>query len=138
MNVLDLPYNNYIGLKDADEDKYLLELPESKKYLNHLKTVHAGALFSLAEASSGKFLLNEFADIKFPIIPMLRKATVKYSKAVKGTVRSRGKLLDRKKEFVINELEMKSRALIDVVITLYSKKNEKVMSAVFQWFVTKV
>ena len=101
MNVLDLPYNNFIGLKDAAEEGFLLELPEAEIYLNHLKTVHAGALFSLAEASSGKFLLNEFADIKFPIIPMLRKATVKYSKAVKGNVKSKGKLLGNDKQNII-------------------------------------
>ena len=138
MNVLDLPYNDFIGLMDADEDGYLLELPESDKYLNHLKTVHAGALFSLAEASSGKYLLNKFADIKFPIIPMLRKSSVKYSKAVKGAVRSKGKLLGNRKEFIIAELNDKSRTLIGVEITLYSEKNEKIMTSVFQWFVTKV
>jgi len=103
-----------------------------------LKTVHAGALFSLAEASSGKFLLNEFADIEFPIIPMLRKASVKYSKAVKGSIISKGKLLANKKESIVAELKEKSRALIEVEITLYSEQDAKVMSSVFQWFVARV
>ncbi len=138
MNVLDLPYNNFLGIEDAEEDGFLLKLPKSSRYLNHLRTIHAGALFSLAEASSGKFLLNEFADIKFPIIPMLRKATVKYSKAVKGKVASKGRMLNRSKELTITELMEKTRALIDVEVTIYSDKGSKVMTAVFQWFVTKV
>ena len=125
MNVLDLPYNDFLGMKDADENEFLLELPASEKYLNHLKTVHAGALFSLAEASSGKYLLNEFADIKFPIIPMLRKSSVKYSKAVKGPVRSKGNLLGNKKDIIIGELEQKSRALIEVEVMLYSESNTR-------------
>ena len=76
--------------------------------------------------------------IKFPIIPMLRKATVKYSKAVKGKVASKGRMLNRSKELTITELMEKTRALIDVEVTIYSDKGSKVMTAVFQWFVTKV
>lgn len=138
MNVLDLPFNKYIGLKDSEQDGFLLTLPKSRNYFNHLKTLHAGVLFTLAEASSGKFLLNEFADIEFPIIPMLRKTTVKYTKAVKGRVKSKGILIGKTKEEIIRELLRKSRTLIDVQVKVYSEDDEEVMSSVFQWFVTKV
>jgi thioesterase domain-containing protein len=136
MNVLELPFINFVGINDADEDEYLLELPESDKYYNHLETVHAGALFTLAEASSGKYLLIEFADLEFQIIPLLRKATVKYSKPVEGIVKSRGTLTGKSKETIIDELTRKSRTLIDVEVTLFSETGEKVMSSEFQWFVS--
>ena len=137
MNVLELPFNNFVGLNDANEEEFLLALPESDNYLNHLKTVHASALFSLAEASSGKFLLIEFADLKFQIIPLLRKASVKYSKPVNGVVKSKGELIDKSKETIVDELTNKSRTLIDVEVTLFSDAGEKVMISVFQWFVSK-
>jgi len=137
MNVLELPFNNYVGLNDADEDEFLLALPESDNYFNHLKTVHASALFSLAEASSGKFLLIEFADLKFQIIPLLRKVSVKYSKPINGVVKSKGALIGKSKETIIEELTNKSRTLIDVEVTLFSESCEKVMTSVFQWFVSK-
>ena len=138
MNVLELPFNNYIGLNDADEDEFLLMLPESDNYLNHLKTVHASALFSLAEASSGKFLLIEFADLEFQIIPLLRKASVKYSKPINGVVKSKGALIGKSNKTIVDELTNKSRTLIDVEVTLFSEAGEKVMTSVFQWFVSKV
>lgn len=138
MNVLELPFNNFVGINDADEDEFLLTLPESKNYWNHLKTIHASALFSLAEASSGKFLLIEFADLKFPIIPMLKKAAVKYSKPVKGVVKSRGTLIGKTRDSIVAEMNHKSRTLIDVEVTLFSESGEKVMTSVFQWFITKV
>ena len=137
MNVLELPFNNFVGLNDANEKEFLLALPESDNYLNHLKTVHASALFSLAEASSGKFLLIEFADLKFQIIPLLRKASVKYSKPVNGVVKSKGELIDKSKETIVDELTNKSRTLIDVEVTLFLDAGEKVMTSVFQWFVSK-
>ena len=136
MNVHDLPYNNFMGIKDAEDEKYLLELPESEKYWNHMKTVHAGALFSLAEASSGKYLLNEFANLEFAIIPVLRKASVKYSRPVEGVVKSKGVLIGKSKENIVDELIQKSRTLIDVEVILFSDSKEKVMSSVFQWFVS--
>lgn len=138
MNVLELSFNSFVGINDADEDEFLLTLPESEKYLNHLKTVHASALFSLAEASSGKYLLIEFADLESQIIPLLRKATVKYSKPVRGVVKSRGTLIGENRDAIFDELTQKSRTLIDVEVTLFSETREKVMTSVFQWFVTKV
>ena len=137
MDELDLPFNNFVGIIDADEDEFLLALPESDNYFNHLKTVHASALFSLAEASSGKFLLIEFADLKFQIIPLLRKASVKYSKSVNGVIKSKGALVGKSKETIVDELTNKSRTLIDVEVTLFSESGEKVMTSVFQWFVSK-
>lgn len=92
----------------------------------------------MAEASSGKFLLIEFADLKFQIIPLLRKASVKYSKPVKGIIKSKGELIDKSKETIVDELTNKSRTLIDVEVTLFSDAGEKVMTSVFQWFVSKV
>ena len=50
MDVTKIPFNALIGLAHSDEPKYLLMLPVDEKYTNHLGTVHAGALFALAEA----------------------------------------------------------------------------------------
>ena len=64
MNVFELPFNKYIGLEKSSDTDHLLMLSEKEDYLNHLSTVHASALFALAEATSGFFLLNEFREIK--------------------------------------------------------------------------
>ena len=55
MNVLELPFNKYIGLEKVSNSDYLLMLNEKEAYLNHLSTVHVSALFALAEATSGFF-----------------------------------------------------------------------------------
>ena len=61
---------------------------------------------------------------------------VKYSKPVKGSIKSKGILMEKSKETIIDELAKKSRTLIDVEVTLFSEEGEKVMSSVFQWFVS--
>jgi len=60
IDVTKLPFNYFIGLKISNKSGYLLMLDNRAEYRNHLDTVHASALFALAEATSGHFLLNEF------------------------------------------------------------------------------
>ncbi len=60
MEVTKLPYNKFLGLEIHGDGR--LALPDDSRYTNHLGTVHAGALFSLAEAGSGQYLL-EHVDV---------------------------------------------------------------------------
>jgi hypothetical protein len=56
MNVIDIPFNRFVGIREAQGDApRLLELGESPDYLNHLGTVHAGAQLTLAEAGRATF-----------------------------------------------------------------------------------
>lgn len=63
MHVTDLAINKMLGMQLAPEGNgHILEMPESPLLLNHVGTIHAGAQFALAEASSGEFLLRQFGD----------------------------------------------------------------------------
>jgi acyl-coenzyme A thioesterase PaaI-like protein len=60
MDVISLPFNRLIGLEaGSPESGFLLSLPAGVQYTNHLGTVHASALFAVAEAASGVFLVTE-------------------------------------------------------------------------------
>ena len=61
MDVTKLPFNHLIGIELGDPGSdFLISLPDDVKYTNHLGTVHASALFAVAEAASGLFLLRHF------------------------------------------------------------------------------
>lgn len=85
-SVVDLPFNQFIGLKKAEEPN-LLTLPAGGQYLNHLGTVHACALLALAEASSGEFLLRQLSPFE-GIIPIVRRLESKFRKPTNGLVTS--------------------------------------------------
>jgi acyl-coenzyme A thioesterase PaaI-like protein len=91
MDVTKLPFNHFIGLKISDKNGFLLMLDNRHEYRNHLNTVHASALFALAEASSGYFLLNEFSELT-DIVPFVRKVDTKYKKPATCSVFSKAKL----------------------------------------------
>ncbi|MEN6453657.1 MAG: YiiD C-terminal domain-containing protein [Prolixibacteraceae bacterium] len=137
MNVLEIPFNKFLGIDKADPGSgFIFKLEPKSEYLNHLATVHAGALFALAEASSGEFLLRQFNDYELAIIPVVRKVEVKYSKPANGSVFSSAVLVDSTVPEIIDALNTRKRTVIQVKVDLYSVSNERLFTSVFDWFLT--
>lgn len=134
INVFELPFNKFLGLKVAPNQEYLLMLDEKKEYLNHLDTVHASAQFALAEATSGYFLQNEFEDIT-NILPVVRKVEVKYKKPAQGAIFSKACFLNTDKQKITEELILKQRTLITVRVTLYDSLKNNIVQSDFEWFI---
>jgi len=136
MDVLQLPFNNFIGLKKSDKSEYLLMLEDRPEYRNHLNTVHASALFALAEASSGLFLLNEFSELT-DIVPVVRKVEIKYRKPAAGSVFSKVKFQELGKKEILNMLNQRGRVLLTVEVSLFDGAGIQLMQSIFEWFITK-
>ena len=136
MNVFELPFNKFIGLEKSSESDCLLMLNEKDEYLNHLSTVHASALFALAEATSGFFLLGEFQEMK-DILPVVRKVETKYKKPALGKIFSKADFVDTDKAKILEELNIKRRALITVRVSLYNSEKTNIMQSDFEWFIAK-
>jgi len=137
MDVTKLPFNNFIGLKASDREGFLLMLENRSEYRNHLDTVHASALFSLAEASSGHFLLTEFSGLT-GIAPVVRKVETKYRKPATSKVFSKAKFQEIEKNEALEMLNQKGRTTLKVEVSLFDEANVQVMQSVFEWFVAKV
>ncbi|HEX8376984.1 MAG TPA: YiiD C-terminal domain-containing protein [Pedobacter sp.] len=138
MKITELPFNKLIDLNFAgDDDSYILTLEDNNKYTNHLGTVHASALFSLAEATSGQFLLTNFPDYKGNLIPVVRKAEVKYKKPAFGQIYSTATILEDTIENINEQIATRSRAIVKLKVDLFDSKKVSVMTADFEWFVSK-
>ena len=108
-------------------------LPAKWEYENHLQTVHASALFALAEASSGLCLLREFSDLA-NVVPVVRNVEIKFRKPGQGMIRSKASL-NADRVATLEILNTKQRALIPVQVTLYDANAVLIMQATFEWFV---
>ncbi|HBT76554.1 MAG TPA: DUF4442 domain-containing protein [Planctomycetaceae bacterium] len=133
MDVLSIPFNKFLGLELSTDPAYLMTLPAKAEFENHIQTAHASALFALAEASSGLFLLREFAEVE-NTVPVVRNVEVKYKKPGKGAIFSKATLTVDKVE-VLEVLKNKRRTLVPVQVTLYDSNAVLVMQATFEWFV---
>jgi hypothetical protein len=126
MKILEL-----IGIKDNT-----LSLSENSK--NHIGTIHASALFLLAENASGKYLKSQFPELKNSVIPLLRQSNIKYKKTAIGTITAFASLAENEKERFINQFSKKSRGTIEVNITLKNENDEIVSISSFTWFIQKI
>jgi acyl-coenzyme A thioesterase PaaI-like protein len=136
MDITQLPFNDFIGLKISNKSEFLLMLENRPEYRNHLNTVHASALFALAEASSGYFLLNEFSEL-MDIVPVVRKVETKYRKPTTGSVFSKAKFQEIEKNEILSILSQKERALLKVEVLLFDEADVQIMQSTFEWLITK-
>ena len=136
MDVTKLPFNEFIGLEFSESSDYLLFLNDKSEYQNHLGTVHASALFALAEATSGHFLFGEFASLS-SVIPVVRKVETKYRKPANGKIFSKAAFHGTDKKDVFNSLEQKGKALLNVEVSLFDENKILIMQSVFEWFIIK-
>ena len=139
MNTIEIPFNKFIGIeRPHNQEQYLLELPSSPNYENHLGTVHASAQFALAEACSGEYLLKIFTKYTEKIIPIVRKSETKFKKPAEGKLFAAATLEHDNKEEIIEKLESKGRVVIPVKVTISNTKNEITMNAKIDWFIQKM
>jgi len=136
MKITDLPFNKLIGINLSSDTEYLLSLDDIENYTNHLGTVHASALFSLAEATSGHFLIINFPEFDSELIAVVRQVEVKYKKPAKGQVNSTAILTDNTIDEIKEQLRTRKRASVRLKIELYDINKINVMTGIFEWFVT--
>jgi acyl-coenzyme A thioesterase PaaI-like protein len=135
MDVTQLPFCALIGVQRAADGA--LGLPGDAKYTNHLGTVHAGALLTLAETASGDFLLREFAEVGMPVVPVVRRLEAKFRKPAQGAVRAVATVAPEAKTEFLAALTSKGRAMITVVVDVTDEHGAHALSATIEWFVAK-
>jgi len=138
MNIQEVPFNRYLGIQPSARKEYILQMGYDKKVSNHLGTFHAGALFTLAEAASGEFLLRQFPRTDLEIIPVVRKVEIKYSRSVESTVYASADFAERSADAVYTELKERRKAMAEVKVMLYNEAHERTAVSKVVWFLALV
>jgi len=105
MDILAIPFHRFLNIKRNESDDFVYKIDERPEYSNHLGTIHACVQLSLAEATSGEFLLRQFNEIKNELIPVVRKTEVKYHKPANGELFSKATFVSNDKEHILSELD---------------------------------
>ncbi len=132
--VTELPFNRLLNLQCADQTPALLRLPAGGEYLNHLGTVHAGALLALAEATSGEFLLRALGGAG-GLVPVVRRLEAKFRKPAQGAVIGQAAVADGALEELRANLAAKGRGIISVTVDLHDAAGTHALSATVDWFI---
>ncbi|MBI5381782.1 MAG: YiiD C-terminal domain-containing protein [Opitutae bacterium] len=137
MDVTSLPFNHFIGIAHAPQPDGRLSLPGDPRYTNHLGTVHASALFALAEAASGDCLAREFSDLGIAVIPVVRRVEAKFRKPAVGAIFAQASITAEKKAEFVATLTGKGRALLEIAVEIQDEKGTSALTATVEWFVAR-
>ncbi len=136
MEVTAIPFNKFIGLAAADDERYVLMLPEGGQFLNHVGTVHASALFALAEATSGVRIMSELGG-RDDLGAVVRKVETKYRNPAQGAVYSAAALVEERAA-VLAEVDERGRGFAHITVDLFDTAAKPVARFEFEWFITKI
>ena len=135
MNVIDIPFNRFLGIREAQGDgPHLLELAESPDYLNHLGTVHAGAQLALAEAGSGQCLLAALPQCADEAVAVVRRVEAKFKSPMRGPIFARAATTADQLRQSAEPLAAKGRAIIPVAVEIVDRNGAVGLVATFEWF----
>ncbi len=133
MQLSQIPFSYYVGLKESMKDGVILELPEASQYHNHIGTVHASAQFTLAETAGGFIMQDAFNDIGDEVIAVVRKAEVKFSRPAQGPLFASGSLSQDEVSQVKGSLRERGLAKLRFMVLVKDESQQITMKAKFEW-----
>ena len=137
MDILSIPFHRLLNIERFQNDNdFIFQLEERPELHNHLGTFHACAQLSLAEATAGEYLQQQFPEIKDAVIPVIRRTEVKYSMPAKGTLFSKASFSSGSKEDFLKEFELRNRCIIPIKVDVFNTEGKRALSAVFDWVIT--
>jgi acyl-coenzyme A thioesterase PaaI-like protein len=112
-----VPFTNYTGVKllELSATTGVARLVQRPDVSNHIGSVHAGALFTLAEAASGAAMVGVFDQHLTAIRPVVSQAHIAYVKVAKGVLLASATLA-RPPADVLAELNDLNQTAFDVLV----------------------
>ena len=131
----DVKFARLLGVQRAQQSS-VMELPFSDNVQNHIGNMHASAQFGLAEIASGDFLRRHFPELDGKAMAVVRRAEIKYSKAVDEDLQAFAWIEEQEESRFRKQLADRSRALLSVHVKLKTADEETATSAVYHWFIS--
>jgi len=118
---------------DIQQEGNSLTLEPKKELLNHLGSIHAGVIFTLAESQSGLTLIEQFG--KANVKALLRSSSIKYRAEAKSKLYATGQIAAKDIEKFNTKLNKRGKALIDVIIQIVDIEGNTISTSTFSWFI---
>ena len=137
MDITKLPFNLFLGVEHSEREGFVLSLPAGDRYTTHLGTVHACALMSLAEATSGEVLFRAIGQIADSIVPVVRRFDCKFRKPASGSIAARAAIPDTARDRLLFDISTKRRGSIEITVDVHDENHLHCLSATVEWFIAQ-
>lgn len=138
MDILDIPFNRFIGLKRAEEGSpYILRLDDQPEYRNHLGTVHASVQLALAEATSGEYLQSRLSEVAGEAFAVVRRAEAKFRNPITAPAYSAATIQESALDVFLYTYQARGRGLLSVEVEVVDGSGAVGLAVSFEWFLRK-
>ncbi len=129
-----VPFAGFLGIEydSVGPDEAVLRLVDDPAKHNHIGTLHAGALFSLAESASGVVVIAAIADKLAGVTPLAARAEITYAKVARGDVTATARI-EGGAAPVVETLEREGKVRFPVVVDLRDESGETCATVTVDW-----
>lgn len=133
-----VPFAGFLGIEyDAvGPDEAVLRLADDPAKHNHIGTLHAGALFTLAESASGVVVIAAIAERLAGVTPLAARAEITYAKVARGDVTATARI-EGGAAAVVETLEQVGKVRFPVVVDLRDESGETCATVTVDWHLRK-
>lgn len=125
-------YPHQFKIEDISSHHLQVSLPYRKRNLNHLKGLHACALATLAELTSGFLLISTLDPQKYRLI--LKSLQMEYHYQAKMEAYARFEISERwMEEKIISPLQEEGVVVVPVKIEIYDRQENHIASGLAHW-----
>jgi uncharacterized protein (TIGR00369 family) len=129
-----VPFARLLGIEydEIGPGRAVLRLRDDPAKHNHIGTLHAGALFSLAESASGVCMMAAIAERLNGVTPLAAKAEITYRQVARGDATATATIGTPVAE-VLAALDEAGKVRFPVHVTVTDARGEECATVVVDW-----
>lgn len=129
-----VPFTTFLGVEydEVGPGKAVLRLKDDPAKHNHVGTLHAGAMFALAESASGLCVIATIADHLAGVTPLAARAEITYKKVARGDVTATARLA-RTADEITAALDESGKTRFPVEVDLSDSSGEVCAVVTVDW-----
>ena len=129
-----VPFTTFLGIEydEVGPGKAVLRLKDDPAKHNHVGTLHAGAMFALAESASGLCVVATIADNLAGVTPLAARAEITYKKVARGDVTATARLATTVEE-ITTALDESGKTRFPVEVDLSDSNGEVCAVVTVDW-----
>lgn len=133
-----VPFQNYVGaeLIEVGNGHATARLDPRDEVLNHIKTMHAGAMFTLGEAASGAAMAGALAPVILQMRPVAATADIAFKKIAKGVLTATANT-SRPGEALMQTIKDEGKVAFDVKVDITDAQGDTVVEMTVNWHVSE-
>lgn len=132
-----VPFANHVGvrLEEIGDGTASATLEQREAVSNHIKSMHAGAMFTLGEAASGAAMAGALAPVILDMRPVAATGQIAFKKVALGTLTARART-SRPGAELMAEIESAGKVAFDVAVEITDSAGDVVVEMTVNWYLS--